>query len=169
MSSGAGNGRYGMAPSTTDQPEIVHLPSVTTAVIGDEVPADQLVALFDRAFSQVAGVVAAQGVAVTGAAFARYHRAPGETVDLEVGFVTDRPVEPDGAVRPGELPGGRVARLVHVGAYDALGSSWERLRAWIDERGLTPAGGFWEVYVTEPSPDMDPADLRTELNWPVSG
>lgn len=24
---------------------------------------------------------------------------------------------------------------------------------------------LWEVYLTEPSPDMDPADLRTELNW----
>jgi hypothetical protein len=28
---------------------------------------------------------------------------------------------------------------------------------------------MWEVYLTEPSPEMDPADLRTELNWPVTG
>jgi effector-binding domain-containing protein len=26
---------------------------------------------------------------------------------------------------------------------------------------------WWEVYVTEPSPDMDPDELRTELNAPV--
>ena len=26
---------------------------------------------------------------------------------------------------------------------------------------------FWEVYLTEQSPDMDPTDLRTELNRPV--
>ena len=27
---------------------------------------------------------------------------------------------------------------------------------------------FWEVYLTEPSPDMDPANLRTELNQPIA-
>jgi effector-binding domain-containing protein len=26
---------------------------------------------------------------------------------------------------------------------------------------------FWEVYLTQPSPDVDPAELRTELNLPV--
>ena len=41
----------------------------------------------------------------------------------------------------------------------------ERLAAWMGEQGLTPGPVLWEVYVTEPSPDMDPADLRSELNW----
>ncbi len=27
---------------------------------------------------------------------------------------------------------------------------------------------MWEVYLTEPSPGMDPDALRTELDWPVS-
>jgi effector-binding domain-containing protein len=158
-----------MADSMTYEPEIVDLPAATTAVIGAVVPVEQLPALFDGSFPRLAEVTATQGVAIAGAAFALYHREPGETVDLEIGFVTDRPVQPDGDVRPGELPGGRVARLVHQGAYDELGSSWERLRSWIQERGLAPTGGFWEVYLTEPSPDMDPSDLRTELNWPVTG
>ena len=25
----------------------------------------------------------------------------------------------------------------------------------------------WEVYLTEPSPKMDPNELRTELNWTI--
>jgi effector-binding domain-containing protein len=67
----------------------------------------------------------------------------------------------------GSLPGGQVARLVHHGSFDELGSSWARLGAWIGQRGLTPTDALWEVYVTEPSPDMDPADLRTALHWLV--
>ena len=55
--------------------------------------------------------------------------------------------------------------LVHLGSYDKLVASWERLGAWMGEQGLTPGPLLWEVYVTEPSPDMDPADLRSELNW----
>ena len=68
----------------------------------------------------------------------------------------------------GSLPAGRAARLVHHGSYDELGSSWERLARWMRDQRLEPAAFFWEVYVTEPSPDMDPADLRTELIWPVA-
>jgi effector-binding domain-containing protein len=37
----------------------------------------------------------------------------------------------------------------------------------MSERGLAFGMPFWEVYLTEPSPEMDPAALRTELNLPL--
>ena len=98
-----------------------------------------------------------------------YHGAPGAVADLEVGFPTEGTVEVDGDVVASVLPGGRVARLVHEGSFDQLGSSWGRLAGWIAAEGLSPGADLWEVYVTEPSPAMDPAELRTELNWPVTG
>jgi effector-binding domain-containing protein len=155
----------GMDASRATEPELVDVESRTTAVIGDAIAADELVAFFDRSFSTIANVVSGQGIAVKSPAFALYHGPPAETVDLEVGFVTDRHVQPDGEVRPGSLPTGRVARLVHQGGYDRLRDSWERLRSWTDAQGLVRGGALWEVYVTEPSPDMDPATLVTELNW----
>lgn len=158
-----------MDASDVIDPEIVDVAPATTAVIGAAVAADELVSFFDRSFSRLAGVLSRQGIAIESPAFALYHGPPVETVDLEVGFVTDRPVQPDGDVRAGTLPGGRVARVVHQGGYDGLAVSWERLRSWIDVSGLTPGPELWEVYVTEPSPDMDPAVLRTELNWSLEG
>lgn len=68
---------------------------------------------------------------------------------------------------PSSLPGGRIARLIHLGAFDGLGTSWEQLVAWVYEHGMQPGEVFWEVYLTEPAPDMDPAELRTELNLPI--
>ncbi|WP_346158586.1 GyrI-like domain-containing protein, partial [Nonomuraea recticatena] len=65
-------------------------------------------------------------------------------------------------------PGGGVARVTHTGSFDELDESWKRLAAWIGARGLTSGTTRWEVYTTEPSPDMDPADLRTELHWTVA-
>jgi len=62
-----------------------------------------------------------------------------------------------------ELPGGEVARAIHAGGYESLGDSWGDLMAWTAEQGRTPEGRMWEVYVTEPSPETDPATLRTEL------
>lgn len=87
---------------------------------------------------------------------------------MEVGFVTDRAVQPEAGVVVGSLPGGRVARLTHFGSFDGLGASWERLHSWMLARGLTAGEDRWETYTTQPSPDMDPRDLRTGLNWPVA-
>lgn len=148
-------------------PDLTELSDTTTAVIRGVVPMAEIADFFDRSFSELATVLGGQGIAPTGPAFARYAGPPGETVDLEVGFPVQGPVAPEGRVQPSSLPAGRVARLVHAGAYDRLGESWGRLGAWIGEQGLTPGGDLWEVYVTEPNPDMDPADLRTELFWTV--
>jgi effector-binding domain-containing protein len=158
-----------MDTSRAIEPEVVDVAAATTAVIGAVVRAEELVGFFDRSFPRLASVLSDQEIAIESPAFALYHGPPAARIDLEVGFVTRRPVKPDGEVRAGSLPGGPVARLVHQGGYDQLGASWERLRSWIDARGLTPSRALWEVYVIEPSPDMDPAVLRTELNWSLEG
>jgi effector-binding domain-containing protein len=149
--------------------EVVEVVEVTTAVIHGVIGADEIAAFFDRSFPAVAEAIGAQDAGIAGAAFARFHRPPGDTFDLEVGFPTLRPVEARGDVRPGTLPAGRVARLVHRGSYDELPGSWGRLRAWVTAEGMSPSGDLWEAYVTEPSPEMDPADLRTELYLPLGG
>jgi effector-binding domain-containing protein len=136
-------------------------------VVRGTVAAEEITDFFDRSFSVLAEAIAAQGVAPTGPAFGLYRGIPDATIDVAVGFPTNRAIEPDGSAEAGELPGGRVARVLHAGGFDGLGEAWQRLGGWIAEQGLTPSETYWEVYLTEPSPDMDPADLRTELNWPV--
>lgn len=149
------------------EPELVTLEGATTAVVRGVVPTARLAGFFDRSFRAIPAAIAAQGITITGPAFAFFRGAPGETADLEVGFSTHGTVRAEGDVVASSLPAGRVARLVHSGAFDELGTSWARLESWIGRQGLTPAPVLWEVYLTEPSPDMDPRDLRTELNWPV--
>ena len=148
----------------TSPPEILDHHEQVTAVVRGVVPMDELADFFDRAFGSLAQVLADQGVAPRSAAFALYHGEPTDEVDLEVGFVTGDPIEADGDVVVGALPGGRIARTVHAGSFDGLGGAWGELTRGIVTLGLTPGPTMWEVYLTEPSPDMDPADLRTELN-----
>lgn len=148
-----------------NQPRVIEVDEFPTAVIADVVATVELPTFFDRSFSTLPAVLAAQGVSPVGPAFARHHRPVSDTADLAVGFPVNRPVAAQDGVEPSTLPGGQAARLVHHGGFDGLPGAWERLAAWIDEQGLSPGTTMWEVYVTEPSPDMDPADLRTELNW----
>jgi effector-binding domain-containing protein len=149
------------------EPEIVEVTEMPTAVIRGVVPFEELPSFYDRSFPTLFRAAQEQGVSPVSAAFGLYRGRPTDTVDLEVGFVTDRPIRSDGNVVPSTLPAGRVARRVHAGGFDGLGASWEGLLSWMQEQGLTPGPVFWEVYLTEPAPDMDPADLRTELNWPI--
>lgn len=155
-------------PDGTTGPEIVEVEPAVTAVVRGVVPVAGMRDFFDTSFRQLAETVSRQRLAVTGPAFGFYREPPGQTVALEVGFVTDRAVRPEGDVAVGALPGGRVARTTHYGSFDGLGASWARLHAWVRARGFEPGPAGWEFYVTEPTPEMDPRDLRTQLNCLVS-
>ncbi|WP_307784812.1 GyrI-like domain-containing protein [Streptomyces sp. MBT70] len=164
----------GMSSHGTDsgasflEPHCVNVDPATTAVVRGVVPVAELRDFFDASFGALARVIEAQRITTLSPAFGLYHGPPGHTLDLEVGFVTSRAVRPEAGVVVGSLPGGRVARLTHYGSFDRLGSSWERLHFWMQARGLPGGEDRWETYITQPSPDMDPRDLRTELNWPLS-
>lgn len=155
--------------SSSASPELVAVEPAVTAVVRGVVPFSGLRDFFDASFRALGETLARQQVAVRSPAFGLYHEPPTQTARLEVGFVTDRAVRPEGDVAVSALPAARVARTVHHGSFDGLGASWERLHNWVREQGLTPGPVMWEVYVTQPTPDMDPRDLRTELNCVVSG
>ncbi|MFK0211360.1 GyrI-like domain-containing protein [Streptomyces sp. NPDC004288] len=150
------------------QPRLVEREPETTAVVHGVVSPAEVRAFFDEAFGALGRVLREQRIPPRSAAFGLHHGAPGEKWDLEVGFVTGSEVRAEAGVVPGQLPGGRVARLTHHGGFEGLGESWERLGSWIREQGLRGGEDRWEVYVTQPTPDMDPRDLRTELNWPIA-
>lgn len=150
------------------EPNLVDVAEEKLAVVHGRVSPDEITTFFDTSFGRLAAVLDTQGVNVTGPALALYGTVSDRSMEITVGFPVDRPIQPEGEVVAGLLPSGRTARLVHHGSFDGLDQSWDRLRAWITSQDLTPAGTRWEVYVTEPNPHMDPADLRTELNWSIS-
>ena len=145
-------------------PTPTRLPTLRTAVVRHEgVTLADLRDIFDSGY----GRIVAAGVVPTGPAFALYPGDPTATFDLEVGFPADT-VPADDVVVESSIPGGAAYTLTHLGGYDGLGGSWERvLTAVADDGGA--AGLLLEVYVTQPEPDMDPATLRTDLHAVLRG
>lgn len=103
----------------------------------------------------------ALGARPAGPAYSRYY-SHGETVDFEAGMVLAAPVQADDPFRAGELPGGTVATLEHVGPYDSLRTSWEVLYGWLGGQALTPTAA-WEEYLTDPGQEPDSSKWRTRL------
>ena len=68
----------------------------------------------------------------------------------------------------GELPGGPAAITVHLGSYDGLAQTYDRLRDWIHEQGRDEGPAPWESYVDDPTEVEDVSQLRTEVCWPLA-
>src|SRR5690606_7076659 len=170
-----------LGPEPVGQMRLLRVPAVPTAVVrATGVPMSTIAGYFDAAFGKAFPALFAAGVAPAGPAFAVYTRTTEEpefTADIEIGFPLARPLaelhdgdpaEVDGMrVVASELPAGDVAVVSHLGSYDGLGQAWGEFMASIGAMGRAPGTPFWESYVTEPSPDMDPATLRTDLFCPA--
>ena len=59
------------------------------------------------------------------------------------------------------------AVTVHSGPYDTLSATYDALAAWIAAEGHAAGDGPWEVYLSDPGLVPDPADLETEIVWPI--
>lgn len=72
-----------------------------------------------------------------------------------------------GRIAARELEGGPVAYALHRGPYEELGPAYAALAAWVQEHGHETVGPLREVYLVSPGDTQDPADYRTEIQWPI--
>jgi effector-binding domain-containing protein len=164
--------------SKTPTIEIVELEAQPTAAVRIRQPMGELDlgAAFGRSLPMVAERIASEGGSVAGPSYGRYHQFGPDVVDVEIGFPVEaapsglRSLEavPPGDVGRSELPGGPVARAVHLGSYDGLSGTYDALHDWIHAQpGFDDGDGPWESYVDMPQDMADPSGARTEVIWPL--
>jgi len=88
------------------------------------------------------------------------------TADLEVVVPVSRKTRGKGDVRCYTLPGGKMARIVHEGAYKDVGGAYMKLFEWIGQNGKHVSGPIREVYLNEPGKVPD-EKLLTEIYAPI--
>ena len=152
-----------MAGFTVETIEAQH-----AAVIRAEVPMEDLAEVFGRGIDETWRVAGEQGLDVVGPPFGFYPRMPSDTVEVVVGLPVAGPVTAQGDVTGFELPGGRVATGMHVGAYDDLAKTYGQLAEWAAAEGLSLADCMWESYLSDPDAEPDPTTWQTLIRWPVA-
>jgi DNA-binding transcriptional MerR regulator len=121
-----------------------------------------------RAFGLLYTYLGGLGARPAGAPLGIYHCAPtdDDVFDVEWCVPTDRVLVGKGELRGHELPAVTAACVRHAGPYDEVGPCYAALQAWMQQRGHEQAGPPREVYVVG-GPGTPPAELRTEIQWPV--
>jgi effector-binding domain-containing protein len=143
--------------------EIVDLHPRETAVIRIDVEPSELKSTIGPALTEVADAMSSAGVDLAGPPFTRYLQWHAERVVAEVGFPVMRPAPGVGRVEPASLPAGAAASIVHLGPYETLGETYDRLQVWFSEQGRHAADDLWEVYWSDPQAEPDPGRWRTEI------
>jgi effector-binding domain-containing protein len=118
---------------------------------------------FGRALPRVLAALEAQHLVPSGEPFAYYHGMPNGTVDVEAGFPVRGAFVPAGDVIRSELPPGRVVTGLHRGPYEKLAETYAQMSGWAAQQGLTLADSLWEVYLTDPEREPDPAQWQTRV------
>jgi effector-binding domain-containing protein len=144
-----------------DQPYAAIPVKVSMAELGSVVPP-----LTDRVF----GWLTARGITPAGPPFWRYVVVDMDNeLELETGVPVASPVEGTGEIRPGVLPAGRYATVVHTGHPDTLVTATRYLLEWAAERDLEwdSDGETWgcrlEEYLSDPDEVPDMREWQTRL------
>lgn len=91
-----------------------------------------------------------------------------ESADVEVAMPVSEIVEitGDDEIRGYELPGGKMAKIVHKGPYEECTKAYEVLFSWVEENRKRIIGPIREVYFNDPR-EVPPEEILTEIYAPI--
>ena len=108
--------------------------------------------------------------AIRGPMVAVYHNAqtPVDSPDLswEVGFIVTEQTMPQAPLIKKVWSHNTVAAATHVGPYQQIGETLEKLMAWLGAQGYAADNPLMERYLNSPM-QVKPQELRTEIWIPV--
>jgi len=130
---------------------------------------------------QVYGWLAQNNIPPAEAVFYRYHTIGDmeKEFSLEVGVPVAHPVPCSDPVKPGTIPAGRYASVVHHGHPDGIMQTASQLEEWAKEQGIewdtttengeTIWGGRFQFFLTNPAEQPDMSQWETELRRRIKG
>ena len=148
--------------------EVKEIEASKVLAIKATVKSDQISAKLGELYPRLMNCLNASGIEMTGPPYSKYYSwdPEGETV-MEAGIPVSAVAECEEDIEYIELPACKVVTAMHTGPYDAIGPVYDAIQTYINEKGLTINGAVWEVYLTDPATEPDPANYKTQVYYPV--
>jgi len=146
--------------------DIVELKARDTLAVRYRTPMAELSKSMGQAYGEIAAYMGKKGIPFSGPPFAMYYNMDMDDLDVEIGFPVASQAAGEGRVKPGRLPGGKLAMATHIGSYEGIGATYEKLTAFVSERALKPEEYMYEEYLNSPE-DTPPEKLATNIYFPL--
>jgi effector-binding domain-containing protein len=125
-------------------------------------------------FTEIKGIIGQlmkaiqeQKIAPAGPMIGVYHNSPEmvkpEELMWEMGFPVSAQTEVKPPLEKKEWKFTLVCSAVHKGPYEETGKTISKMFEWMQANKLKPEGPVLERYLTMPTPDTKPEDLKTEV------
>ncbi|MBA7704469.1 hypothetical protein ES703_113279 [subsurface metagenome] len=88
------------------------------------------------------------------------------SADIEVAVPIENNIEETDEMHCYTLPGGKMAKIIHKGPYDACEITYNELFAWIEKNNKRIIGPIREVYLNDPR-EVGPEETITEIYAPI--
>jgi len=87
--------------------------------------------------------------------------------DFEAAIPIDKEIKGNDKIVIKKSYEGKTIWVTYTGPYESTYQAYTDLDQYMKEKGLTQAGGPWEVYVTDPGTEPDSTKWVTEIYFPV--
>ncbi|MFA5363571.1 MAG: GyrI-like domain-containing protein [Candidatus Bathyarchaeia archaeon] len=88
------------------------------------------------------------------------------TADVEVVVPVAQRGKETKEIKCYELAGGKMAKILHKGPYEAETATYQKLMQWLEENNKTVTGPMREIYLNDPR-EVSPQDLLIEIYAPI--
>lgn len=149
-------------------PVIVELSPRPFAYISLRSSLPQMPAIMGQGFATLGQMFATAKAQMAGNPLAHYTDFDATSASFELGFPvleSDIPALRAAGLSIGTTPGGRNMTATHVGPYDTVSRTYDRMTSAMKEQKLAGSRDMWESYLSPPG--TPPDQIRTDVIWSV--
>lgn len=97
-----------------------------------------------------------------------YHFWSDTLIDIEAGIpIEDSAIVVNGRIKMNKIKSGYSVTATHYGEYERLPETYFGINEWMRKHKVIVTGVPWEIYVTDPSTESNPANWETAIYFPV--
>lgn len=148
--------------------EVKDIAAQKALTIKVSVPSNTIGQKMGELYGKLFGHMGESGIQPAGAPFAVYYTYdPNGNTEFEVGVPVNDTAQGTNEIKYKEYPAMKVISTLYVGPYEKVGPTYEALKKYAADNKLETQPVSWEIYVTDPSKETDPAQYQTLIYFVV--
>ena len=160
-------------PARTENLEVVIWESQPYVYIIDSCKLSDISTKLGEVYGEIYHFLASQGTMSINQPFAKYLRFPHKTGDenkvvLQAGAFMETEIETEGRLQIGFTSEGKTLQASHFGVYETAGLTHDDMKKYCNDNGYTIKGSAYEMYITDPSLEPNPANWETKVIYELA-